>query len=105
MENYIEIFVTVNSKKTAAKIASVLLDKRIAACVQQGGPVRSYYEWQGKRRVTNEWTLTIKSSSEHFNLVEEAIKEFHPYITPEIIIRKIDGGSRDYLKWLDDSLI
>ena len=33
----------------------------------------------------------------------DAVKKLHPYDVPEVIAMEITGGSKDYLKWVDDS--
>ncbi len=104
MPDYIEVTVTIDNKKIAVRIANELLDKRLAACVQISGPVESFYEWDGKRTRTREWKLAIKTRDDIFSMVEKAVKELHPYAVPEIIIRKIEGGSGDYLEWIERSV-
>jgi periplasmic divalent cation tolerance protein len=37
--------------------------------------------------------------------VIEWVKKHHSYETPEIIALPIVDGSRDYLKWIDDSCL
>jgi periplasmic divalent cation tolerance protein len=105
MGDYLEIFVTIDNKKSAWKIAGELIGKRLASCVQIGGPIKSLYIWKGRRCVTKEWTLTIKSAADKYNSIERTVKELHPYQTPEIISRKIEGGSREYFKWMDEILL
>ncbi len=105
MNNYIEIRVTVNSKKPAYKIADALLEARLAACVQIGGPVKSLYWWKGKREKKKEWTLIIKTKQDLFDEIEQAVKKIHPYQVPEIIATPITGGSEDYLAWIEDTVI
>ena len=47
----------------AAELASAVVEERLAACAQVGGPVRSTYRWQGEVESASEWTVTMKTSS------------------------------------------
>lgn len=103
-ETYIQVITTAEKKEDAIKIARVLVDKRLAACVQVFGPVISTYRWKNKVEQAEEWQCLIKSRQDLFGKLEEAIKAIHPYETPEIIATVISAGSDEYLKWLHDEL-
>ncbi len=104
MAEYIQVFTTVENRKDAEKIAGVLVEKRLAGCVQIVGPVASAYRWKGKIETAEEWLCIIKSQRTLYADLEKAIKEVHPYETPEIIAMQIVAGSRDYLDWLGTEL-
>ena len=87
---------------TAARITAALLDQRLAACVSEGAPVRSTYRWQGALDSTVEIPLQIKCTRERYPLVEQAIRELHPYDVPEIIALPVVAGYGTYLRWVDD---
>jgi periplasmic divalent cation tolerance protein len=93
------------SRKEAQKIAHVLVEKRLAACVNAvASPVESIYRWKGKLETAKEFPLIIKTSRAKFAAVERAIREIHSYDVPEIIALPIVEGSRAYLSWLVDSI-
>ena len=48
----VEVHVTTPDAATAERLARVLVDERLAACVQVVPGVRSYYRWQGGSRPT-----------------------------------------------------
>jgi periplasmic divalent cation tolerance protein len=98
---YSIIITTAACEESAKKIAEVLVEKRLAACVQMF-PVKSVYVWQGKVCKESEITLHIKSKASLFGMVSEAIKAHHSYQVPEIIQIPIADGSADYLKWIDE---
>ena len=49
--------------------------------------------------------MLIKTSRRKFAAVERAVRALHRYEVPEIIALPIAAGSRDYLKWISDSLV
>lgn len=104
MEEYIQVITTTANKEDAARIAGVLLEKRLTACVQILGPMTSIYRWKGKLEQAEEWQCLIKSRPDLFEEIEKNIKTIHPYETPEIIAVPIVKGSADYRQWLCDEL-
>ena len=104
MEQYIQVFTTVEKKEDAEKIARTLIEKRLAACIQITGPITSTYRWKGNVETQEEWLCIIKSRKILYNEIERAIKEIHPYETPEIIATSIVTGSKEYMEWLDNEI-
>ena len=101
---FIQVITTTAQREDAEKIAEVLVEKRLAACVQIIGLVRSIYRWQGNIERVEEWQCLIKSRHELYGDIEATIKEIHPYETPEIIALPVIAGCRDYLDWLGEEL-
>jgi periplasmic divalent cation tolerance protein len=96
---YATIITTCADKESAQKIAKLLVEKRLAACVQMF-PVESVYLWKGEVCSDSETALFIKSKAALFDKIAAAIKESHAYELPEIIQIPITDGLPDYLKWL-----
>jgi periplasmic divalent cation tolerance protein len=104
MDKYIQVFTTTEKKEDAEKIATVLVEKRLAGCIQIVGPVVSTYWWKGNVETAGEWLCFIKSKKTLYDELEKAIKELHPYETPEIIAVPIISGSKNYFGWLNSEL-
>jgi periplasmic divalent cation tolerance protein len=104
MTEQIVILSTCASEEEARKIALLLLERRLAACVNVAPRVLSYYRWQGKIESSDEWLLLIKSSRELFSSVAAAIEAAHSYEVPEVIALPVVDGSANYLGWLRSSL-
>ncbi len=100
MSEYIQVLTTVEHKADAEKIAKVLVEKRLGACVQVIGPLTSYFNWQGKLDTAQEYLCMIKSREDLFAELEAAIIDVHPYEVPEIIATPIIKGGTDYLNWM-----
>ena len=95
---------TVGSEEEARKIAHHLVEQQLAACVNIVPKIESVYRWQGKVESNREYLLLIKTSSEKFLQVRNAIRELHSYELPECIALAVDDGSPEYLQWLEESL-
>jgi periplasmic divalent cation tolerance protein len=105
MTDKIVVLVTCGSKKEARKIAQALVQRRLAACVQEiGVPVRSMYRWKGRVESANEVLLLIKTSRKRFSAVSTLVKKLHSYEVPEIIALNIAEGSREYLDWITSNV-
>jgi periplasmic divalent cation tolerance protein len=100
MTEYIQVHTTIDSREGAQKIATALVSKHLAACVQISGPITSTYWWQGNMEQAEEWVCTAKTRSELYNEVEQAIREAHTYDVPEILAVDIVAGNADYLNWV-----
>jgi periplasmic divalent cation tolerance protein len=96
---------TAGSEEEARKIARHLVENKIAACVNIVPGIESIYRWQGGVESGQEWLLLIKTSSERFTEVCDAIGELHSYDLPECVAVSIEDGSSEYLRWLTESLI
>ena len=101
---WLQVATTTAQKQDAERIASALVDQRLAACVQIVGPITSTYRWQGSVETSQEWLCLIKTSRDRYAAVEAAIAKLHPYDVPEIVATPIVAGSRSYLDWLRDEL-
>ena len=84
----------------AADIARKLVESRLAACVNIGAPTGSIYHWRGRIETANEIPLAIKTRSALYAHVEAAIRDIHPYDTPEIVAIPIVYGDARYLEWI-----
>lgn len=94
------VLTTVESADDGERLGRLLIERRLAACVQILPPMTSIYRWQGKLEQASEHLLLIKTTRTVYPELEPAIKENHPYETPEIIALQVETGSRSYLDWL-----
>jgi periplasmic divalent cation tolerance protein len=101
---HVQVMTTVGTEQEAELIASSLVEAKLAACVQIGGPIRSRYRWQGAIEEASEWQCLVKTTTAAYPQVEAAIRSMHSYEEPEIIATPIVAGARGYLGWIDDSV-
>jgi|SRR3989338_1957536 len=100
---HIVVLVTASSKKEGQKLASCLLQEKLAACVNVIDGVNSLFRWQGKIDKAKEALLIIKTRKTLFNKLLKKVKSLHSYEVPEIIALPIIAGNKKYLDWIDDS--
>jgi periplasmic divalent cation tolerance protein len=95
---------TASSREEANTLASELVSRRLAACVNILGPVSSVYHWQGEIEHSEEFLLLIKSTEAQLTPIQEAIRELHSYEVPELISFTVDSGLDSYLAWIAASV-
>ncbi|UCG95458.1 MAG: divalent-cation tolerance protein CutA [archaeon] len=98
------VLTTTATREDAEKIADFLLEKKLAACVQIF-PISSKYLWKGKVERSGEFLCLVKTKDELYQPVEQAIREVHPYQTPEIVAIPVTKASQSYLDWLDKETV
>lgn len=104
MTDKILVMSTCDSADEARKLASKLVEVRLAACVSIVPRVESVYHWQGQVQQSEEWLLLIKTSRELFDHLAETLRTMHSYTVPEIIAVPMVAASESYLAWLDREL-
>jgi len=104
MSQYLLVLTTIGSEEEAARLGRGLVERRLVACVNDVGPVRSFFTWQGKLEEDSERLLLMKTRSDRYADLEAALQELHPYDVPEVIAIPIERGSKDYLSWIDDNV-
>ncbi|MDR3764348.1 MAG: divalent-cation tolerance protein CutA [Acidobacteriota bacterium] len=95
---------TAPSREEAESIATELVGRRLAACVNLVGPVASIYRWQGEVERSEEILLLIKSTAECAPAIAAALRELHSYDIPELIAFDIESGLDAYLNWIAASV-
>jgi periplasmic divalent cation tolerance protein len=98
------VLTTVEAREHAETLAQQLLEKRMAACVNIVGPIRSVYRWRGQVEHADEHLLIIKTTAERAAQMASVLKTLHPYDLPECVEVAIPSGSKEYLDWLAASV-
>jgi len=99
------VLCTLPDADNAARIADILVEERLAACVNIVPGLVSVYRWEGALQRDAEVLLLIKTSPEVYGRLEARIRTLHPYELPEIISVPIQTGQADYLQWITNNLV
>jgi periplasmic divalent cation tolerance protein len=99
--NMINIITTADEKAILDKIGKTLLEKRLIACYQVIGPMKSVYWWKGSVEETEEWMAIMKTKSQLYDQVEHEIMALHPYEVPQIEAVEATRVLAAYRQWVD----
>lgn len=95
---------TCPSQEVAHRLAKILVESNLAACVNIIPTMISIYAWQGQLEEEPECLLLIKTLESHYEALEASIETEHPYECPEIMAFPISTGSHRYLQWISNTL-
>jgi periplasmic divalent cation tolerance protein len=101
-DDFCVVFVTVGKRDEAEKIASALVEGKLAACCNLVGPIRSIYRWKGEICRDEETLLIFKTRRAGFERLRARVVALHSYSVPEIIAVPIVAGHAPYLDWVRD---
>ena len=98
------VLTTAGTSFDAEGMAAVLVEKRLAACVNIVPRIRSVYRWHGKVEHDDEQLLVIKTTEERVAELRDEVLARHPYEVPELVILRMDSIEGPYRQWLLDAV-
>ena len=96
----IVVFMTAANGDEAARLAEMLVEGHLAACVQILPQIESVYRWLGSVERQSEVLLIAKTVRSKFAALELEVRALHSYETPEIVAVPLAACSAPYLEWL-----
>ena len=100
---FLVVLTTAPSREEAERIAQVLVEERLAACVNVVPGVRSIYRWEDEIHVEDEVLMLVKTSRASFSALEARVNDLHPYDVPEIVGLAPEAVSASYLRFLEEN--
>ncbi|WP_028928314.1 divalent-cation tolerance protein CutA [Pseudoxanthomonas suwonensis] len=94
------VFCSCPDPDTAHRLATTLVEERLAACVSQLPAMRSVYRWQGAVEQADEVLLLAKTPADRLPALVERLRALHPYELPEIVAVEAGAGLPAYLDWV-----
>jgi periplasmic divalent cation tolerance protein len=99
------VYVTTSDVHEAKKIGRILVEKRLAACVNILGAIESLFWWEGAVREAVETAFIAKTTRERIPELIAAVKANHSYECPCVVTLSIEAGNPDFLKWIADETV
>jgi len=93
---------TEQNKKNALRIARLLIQNKLAACVSIK-QIFSIYEWDDDIEETKEFEITIKSKVEFKDNLIDFLHQVSTYDVPQIIYKKYNSEMK-YYDWLKKAI-
>ena len=98
-EELVVVFCTVPDAAEGRALGRMLVERRLAACVNVVDGLTSIYRWQGTIHEDPESLLVIKTRRSAFAALAEALAAAHPYEVPEVVALPAAAVHAPYLDW------
>jgi len=95
----IVVLTTIDSEEDAQRIATALVERKLAACVQISR-INSVYTWEDEVQSSPELRLVVKTTDKSYAAVEDAIRELHTYDLPAIIALPVEHAYEPFAEWI-----
>ena len=97
------LLTTVAKKSDARHLATVALQRRLAACIQVLPRVESHYLWNKKKVISREYLILAKTTPRQSKSLEKLWKKIHPYDCAELVTLSARAAA-SYARWIQTSL-
>ena len=99
----VSVYAVFANVEEAERIGRLVVEERLAACVNILGPVRSIYRWQGAVQSAEEVAAIFKTGNASVDGLISRIAGLHSYDVPCIATWPIDKILSSYAAWVEDS--
>ena len=98
----VAVYSTFRDFSEAKKIAHVLVEEKLVACVNIIPKIFSIYQWDGKIEEDTECAFIAKTTEDQVDVVIQRIKQLHSYDVPDIVAFPIVKGLPAYISYVED---
>lgn len=95
----IQIEWNASSFEEARKVITLLLENKLIACANLIPAIESHYWWKEKIETSSEIKVYLKTIQDHFQIIEQVIRQNCSYGVPEIVALEILEVSTPYKNW------
>ncbi|MGA9581333.1 MAG: divalent-cation tolerance protein CutA [Allosphingosinicella sp.] len=100
MSDIVTVYATFASDGEARRIASTLVEERLAACANVLGACNSIYRWQGAIEEGEEVAALFKTRADLADALIARLAELHSYDVPAAVAWPIAGALASYAGWI-----
>jgi periplasmic divalent cation tolerance protein len=100
----VSVYAVFADSNEAGRIGRVVVEERLAACINILGPIRSIYRWKGAVDEAEEIAAIFKTTDAQADSLITRIAALHSYDVPCIVTWPIDKIVGNYAGWVEDSV-
>ncbi|NNC53192.1 MAG: divalent-cation tolerance protein CutA [Erythrobacter sp.] len=91
-------------RETALAVGGQLVDEKLVACINVGGPISALFAWNGEKGEGEEVAALLKTDSGLLDAAIERLDCLHPYVTPAILgwPCHASAGTQEWLAGLNE---
>jgi periplasmic divalent cation tolerance protein len=101
MTGIVSVYAVFADMQEACRIGGIVVEERLAACVNVLGESHSIYHWQCKVEVGTEAAAIFKARAEKAGALTARIAELHSYDVPAIAVWPIESAWPAYAEWVE----
>ena len=98
------VMTTCPALEAAEALGELIVEARLAACVQVLPRMTSIYWWEGEVQRESEYLLLIKTLPEKWDELRDFVAANHTYDVPEVVAVDVLNVSEPYRLWLEAEL-
>lgn len=94
------VYCVFGEEEEARRIGRLVVEERLAACVNLLAPCRSLYHWNGKVEEGSEWPALFKTTREGCDELIARLAQLHSYDVPAIVAWTAAQAHQPYANWV-----
>jgi periplasmic divalent cation tolerance protein len=98
------VYMTAGSMAEAGRIGRLLVESKLAACVNIIDGMNSIYVWDGQVQNDREVVMIAKTTAGKTAELVEKVKDVHSYDCPCIVCLPVKDGNRAFLDWIAEQV-
>jgi len=100
----VSVYAIFANTEEAERIGRIVVEERLAACINILGPCRSIYSWRGDIETADEAPAILKTTSEQADALTARVAALHSYEVPCIVVWPVAKRLGSYAEWVEASV-
>ena len=100
----IAVYATFADVDEALRIGRIVVEERLAACINVLAPCTSIYVWEGAVEQADEAPALLKTTIDRVDALIARVAELHSYDVPAVVALPIDRLATSFGDWLESTL-
>ena len=100
----VSVYAVFADRDEAERIGRIMVEERLAACVNILAPIRSIYRWHGAVESADETAAIFKTAHHGVDALITRIAGLHSYDVPCIVAWPVDKLLGAYADWVEESV-
>ncbi len=95
------VYVVFADVAEAMRVGRIVIEERLAACINVLAPCTSIYWWEGKVAQADEVPAILKTSVANAGALVERLAELHSYEVPAIAVLPVERLLSSFGDWIE----
>lgn len=101
----VSIYAIFADAEEAERIGRIVVDERLAACINILSPCQSIYRWQGAIESAEEVPAILKTDGSKAGALIDRIAALHSYEVPCVAAWPVEASLAAYADWVEETLL